>query len=149
MAYPLTYKQYYEGLKAGKLLGLKCRKCGAVTAPPKINCLQCNGADLEVVELSGQAEIKTFTVVRVPPEGMTAPYVVALAELAEGPWVMGNLEVADPGAVTMDIIGKKVTIGHKVVPADLYSAGEGVAVTFSICESPPPCGREAVKKMIC
>jgi hypothetical protein len=42
------------------------------------------------------------------------------------------LEVADPGAVTMDIIGKKVTIGHKVVPPDIHSAGEGVAVTFSL-----------------
>lgn len=132
MAYPLTHKQYYEGLKAGKLLGLKCRKCGAITVPPKVNCLQCSGADLEVTELSGLAEIKTFTVIRVAPEGLEAPYVVALAELDEGPWVMGNLEGVDAGKVTMDIMGKKVRIGHKVVPPDIYSAGEGVAITFSL-----------------
>lgn len=130
MAYPLTHKQYYEGLKAGKLLGLTCRKCGAVTVPPKVNCLQCSSTDLEVTELSGLAEIKTFTVIRVAPEGLKAPYVVALAELEEGPWVMGNLEGVDAEKVTMDIIGKKVKIGHKVVPCDIYSAGEGVAVTF-------------------
>lgn len=132
MAYPLTHRQYYEGLKDGKLLGLKCKACGALTVPPKINCLQCCSTDLEVTELSGQGEIKTFTVIRVPPQGLEAPYVVALAELVEGPWVMGNLVGVEPGKVTMDIIGKKVTIGHKVIPPDDFTAGEGVAITFSL-----------------
>ncbi len=132
MQYPLTYKQFYEGLKQGKVLGLKCRSCGAYTAPPKMCCAECTGSNLEVVELSGRGEIKTFTVIRVPPEGFTAPYIVAMAELEEGPWLLGNLEGVDADQASLDLIGKKVKVGHKVIPPMRYSAGEGVAVTFSL-----------------
>ncbi|MBC7324574.1 MAG: Zn-ribbon domain-containing OB-fold protein [Moorella sp. (in: Bacteria)] len=132
MKYPLTYKQFYEGLKQGKVLGLKCRSCGAYTAPPKMCCAECTGSNLEVVELSGRGEIKTFTVIRVPPEGFTAPYIVAMAELEEGPWLLGNLEGVDADQASLDLIGKKVKVGHKVIPPMRYSAGEGVAVTFSL-----------------
>lgn len=130
MAYKLTYKGFYEGLKAGKLLGLKCNTCGAYTTPPKISCATCGETDLEVVELSGEGEIKTFTVIRVAPEGFEPPYIVALAELKEGPWLIGNLEGVNPEEATMKLIGKKVKVGHKVAPGDKYSAGEGVAVAF-------------------
>ncbi|MCS5694721.1 Zn-ribbon domain-containing OB-fold protein [Desulfofundulus thermocisternus] len=134
MNYPLTYKQFYEGLKEGKLLGLQCRSCGAYTAPPKICCAECTGTDLEVVELSGRGEIKTFTVIRVAPEGFEAPYIVAMAEMEEGPWLLGNLEGVEPDRAAMDLIGKKVKVGHKVIPPVRYSAGEGVAVTFLLAD---------------
>lgn len=132
MAYPLTHREYYEGLKEGKLLGLKCNECGAITVPPKINCLSCSSTDLVKTELRSDAEIKTFTVIRVAPEGFASPYVVAMAELDEGPWLIGNLVDVDPDSVSMDIIGKKVSIGHKVIPPANYTAGEGVAVTFTL-----------------
>ncbi len=35
MEYKLTAKMFAEALKEGKLLGLKCNKCGAYTVPPK------------------------------------------------------------------------------------------------------------------
>jgi len=54
-----------------------------------------------------------------------------MAELDEGPWVMGNVVGVDPDKTTMDLIGTKVTIGHQVHPGDQFSAGEMVAMTFS------------------
>ena len=135
MRYPLTHKQFYEGLKEGKILGLKCRSCGAYTVPPKMCCAECAGVDFEIVEMKGEGEIKTFTVIRVAPENYTAPYVVALAEMAEGPWLMGNMEGVDVDGVSNDLIGQKIKIGHKVVPAMNYSAGEGIAITFSLIQS--------------
>jgi uncharacterized OB-fold protein len=133
MNYPLTHKQFYEGLKEGKLLGLKCGACGSYTVPPKMCCSECAGTDLEVVEVKGEGQIRTFTVINVPPLGYDAPYIVAMAELPEGPWLVGNLVGVDPDrAPSMDLIGKKVKVGHKMVPADSYSAGEGVAITFSL-----------------
>jgi len=132
MTYPLTHKQFYEGLKESKLLGLKCRVCGALTVPPKMCCAECTATDLEVVELSGRGEIKTFTVIRVAPEDFTAPYIVAMVELGEGPWVLGNLEGVDPDQASLELIGKKVAVGHKVMPPIRYSAGEGVVMTFSL-----------------
>ena len=131
MEYKLTAKMFAEALKYSKLLGLKCNKCGAYTVPPKKVCMECTSEDLEVFELSGKGQIQTFTVIRVPPEGFEAPYIVGMAELDEGPWIMGNIVDVDPDEATMDLIGMRVKLGHKVLPGDKFSAGEMVAVTFS------------------
>ncbi|HBX24180.1 MAG TPA: nucleic acid-binding protein [Desulfotomaculum sp.] len=130
MAYPLTHREFYEGLKKGKLLGLKCNNCASYTVPPKICCAECGSSDMEVAQLSGRGEIKTYTIVRVAPEGFNAPYIVALAEMNEGPWLMGNLEGIDPVNVRHNVIGIKIKTGHKIIPPANYTAGEGVAITF-------------------
>ena len=134
MEYLLTYNDYIVALKEDKLLGLKCNACGASTIPPKKVCAECASEDLTIFQASGQAEIRTFTVVRVPPEGFEdeCPYVVGLVELTEGPWLMGKIIGIDPDSVNMDLIGKKVTLGHKVIPQDKFSAGDKVAPTFSV-----------------
>jgi uncharacterized OB-fold protein len=130
----LDFKKYNEALKQNKLLGLKCKHCGTITVPPKIACGNCAGTDLDIVELSGNGTIQTFTTVFVPSEGREGecPYVIVLVELDEGPWIMGNLTGIDPNKVPMDIMGKKVTMGHAVFPGDRYSAGEEARPLFSL-----------------
>jgi len=51
MEYKLTFKDYNEALREDKLLGLKCRVCGAITVPPKMVCQGCAGLELDIVEL--------------------------------------------------------------------------------------------------
>jgi uncharacterized OB-fold protein len=135
MEYKLTFNTFRDALKEGKLLGLKCNQCGAYTIPPKKVCSECGSEYMEVVSLSGKGEIQTFTVIYVPPEGFEAPFVVAMVKLVEGPWVMGNVEGLNPDTVTMDIIGRRVTIGYKQLPADKISGGERMALTFSLAKS--------------
>ena len=133
MEYKLTFKAYSEALKQDKLLGLKCQDCGAITVPPKMVCRKCSGSKLEVIQLKGSGKIKTFTVVNVAAEGREAecPYIIAMVELDEGPWLMGNLEVIQPDKATYEaVIGKAVKMGHKVFPGDKYSAGEGARPLF-------------------
>jgi uncharacterized OB-fold protein len=134
MEYKLKFKEYNEALKEGRLLGLKCRDCGAITVPPKMVCYKCAGTDLEVVELNGGGKIRTFTTVFVTSEGREAevPYVIVMVELDDGPWVMGNLEDIDPKAASMELVGKKVRMGSKVFPGDKYSAGEGARPVFTL-----------------
>ncbi len=134
MEYKLTSKNYNEALKQDKLLGLKCRACGAVTVPPAMVCRQCAGADMEIVELKGSGTIRTFTTVFVAAEGRESeiPYTIVMVEIDEGPWLMGKLEGIDPKTASMELIGKKVKMGHKVFPGDKYSAGEGVLPLFSL-----------------
>ena len=134
MEYKLTYKKYAEALKNDKLLGLKCNRCGAYTVPPKIVCIECTSGDLDIAELSGKGTIRTFTVIRVAPEGFEAPFIVGEAELEEGPWLMGNIIDVDPDQATMDLIGKKVKVGHQVFPGDKFSYGEVVVPTFTPIE---------------
>jgi hypothetical protein len=134
MEHKLIFKDYNEALKQNKLLGLKCQACGAITVPPKIVCQQCTSPDMEIVELKGNGKIRTFTNVFVASEGREdeVPYTIVMVELDEGPWIMGNLGDIDPTQATMEIIGKKVKMGHKVFPGDKYSAGEGARPLFSL-----------------
>jgi len=134
MEHKLSFKDYNEALKQNKLLGLKCKQCGAVTVPPKIACSKCSSTELDIVELSGKGKIQTFTTVFVAPEGREGecPYVIVLVELDEGPWMMGNLTGIEANKVTMEIMGKKVKMGHAVFPGDKYSAGDEAKPLFSL-----------------
>ncbi len=106
----ITAKEYLAALKENKLLGVKCKDCGFITAPPRLACRKCSGLDTELVQLSGKGKIVTFTSIHVPPlsrRGRT-PFLVAMVELEEGPWILGNLSGVDPTTASMELIGQKV-----------------------------------------
>jgi hypothetical protein len=97
-----------------------------------MTCQECGGFDLEIVEMKGTGKIATFTQTFVAPLGreVEAPYVVVLVELDEGPWIAGNLIDIAPGKIGMDLIGKRVQLGHKLFPGDAYSAGPAARPLF-------------------
>jgi uncharacterized protein len=134
MEQKLYFKDYNEALKQDKVLGLKCKTCGALTVPPKMACRQCGSMDLESAEVKTNGKIRTFTTVFVGAEGRESevPYILVIVELEEGPWLMGNLEGVDPKTASMELIGKKVKMGHKVFAGDKYSAGEAARPVFTI-----------------
>lgn len=133
MEYKLTFKEYNKALKKNKLLGLKCNSCAAITVPPKMVCRKCASSDMDIVELSGNGKIETFTTVYVAAEGREGevPYIIVLVALDEGPWIMGNLIDIAPSKATMELIGRRVKMGHKVFCGDKYSAGDGARPLFS------------------
>jgi uncharacterized protein len=131
----LTFKEYNENLKQGRLSGLKCGGCGEVSAQPRLVCARCGGADFEVIELKGGGTVQTFTVNYVAAEGREpeAPYIVAIVEMDEGPWVMGNITGLKPEQATMDIMGRKVRMeGSAVFAGDRYSSGEVARPVFKL-----------------
>ena len=134
MEHKLIFKDYNEAFKQNKLLGLKCKECNTITIPPKMVCSRCGSPELEIIEVKGSGKIKTFTTVFVAAEGREEeiPYTIVMVELDEGPWIMGNLDGIEPEQATMEIIGKAVTMSHKVFPGDKYSAGEGTRPLFSL-----------------
>jgi uncharacterized OB-fold protein len=132
MAYKLTHVQYFEALKKNILEGLKCLDCGAITVPPKATCDECGSTSQEITRLAGEGIVKTFTVIRIPPEGFQAPYIVVNVQLKEGPWLTGLLDGLAPDEADMSLIGKKVKLGHKVVEHMKYTATEGVVPLFSL-----------------
>lgn len=132
MEYALTFERYLKGLEQGKFLGLRCKKCRAVTFPPLGVCRDCKGTELERCELGGEGVIRTFTVIRVAPEGRKPPYVVAMAALDEGPWVLGNLEGVNPDEADMGLIGKRVRLGRRSVKGDAYSGGDAQVIAFDL-----------------
>jgi hypothetical protein len=113
----LTFKQFFDNLNDGKLLGLKCEDCGKITCPPQIVCQECGGENLEIVEMKKSGTIKTFTVIHVAPTGLEdeTPYVVCEIETDDGPWIIGRLDVP-PEKASIELIGKKVSIEAQEMP---------------------------------
>jgi uncharacterized OB-fold protein len=133
----LTFKEYNENLRQGRLSGLKCAGCGEVSAQPRLICAKCGGQDLEAIELKGAGSIQTFTVNYVAAEGREseAPYIVAIVELDDGPWVMGNITGLKPEEATMDIMGRKVRMeGPAIFAGDRYSSGEVARPLFKLVQ---------------
>ena len=134
MEYKLTFKAYNEALKEDRLLGLECKSCGAITVPPKMVCRKCTSSELEIVQLKGTGDIKTFTTVNVAAEGRESevPYTIVMVKLDEGPWIMGNLSGINPAEANMELVGKRVTMTHEVFAGDKYSAGESARPLFTL-----------------
>jgi uncharacterized OB-fold protein len=132
MTQKITYAQYQANLEDGKFSGLKCSACQSVTFPPQAVCRSCGGSHLDVTPLRGQGTLRTFTVIRVAPQGMTPPYVVAMAELDEGPYVLGNVVGINPLEADMGLMGKRVKLGSQALPGDMFNQGDSRVITFSL-----------------
>jgi len=84
------------------------------------------------MDFSPRGRITTFTVVRVAAAGFQPPFIVAMVELDQGPWIMGAVKGLQPEAATMGLIGRRVIVGSERTAADPYSGGEGVSLTFEL-----------------
>ncbi|MEM0057818.1 MAG: Zn-ribbon domain-containing OB-fold protein [Candidatus Bathyarchaeia archaeon] len=106
---------FWEGLKQGKILATKCKRCGKLYFPPVADCSQCLVSDMEWVELSSEATIETFTHVVVRPATFQheKPYTVAIGRLREGVRVLAWLT----GFKLSEIkVGMKAKLIAKITP---------------------------------
>lgn len=81
-------KTFYDNLEEGKITARKCQKCGAVEFPPVYACNTCGSTDMEWVELSGKAKMKSIIMPAVlsarPDYNAFKPYAFADVEIEEG-----------------------------------------------------------------
>jgi uncharacterized OB-fold protein len=77
---------FAQYLKDGQLMGTRCKKCGATSFPPRADCEECMSGEFEFIEMSGKAQLHTFTKVVAAPTGFedVAPYIVGVVDLDEG-----------------------------------------------------------------
>lgn len=89
----LTTGEFFAGVRGGRLIVQRCAVCSALAVPPKLVCPGCEGQSFSRVTLSGDGEIASYTVIRVPPSRLApeAPYVVAVVRMAEGVSLLGRL----------------------------------------------------------
>ena len=88
---PFNDTSYEQFLKESKIMGSKCKKCGALALPPRSICVSCFGIDMEWMEFKGTGKLAAFTSITVAPPYMVKegfnrnnPYVVGVIELNEG-----------------------------------------------------------------
>ncbi len=73
-------------LKDGRLMGSRCKDCGATSFPPRADCAACMSGNFEFFEMTGKARLHTFTKIVAAPTGFeeVTPYIVGVADLEEG-----------------------------------------------------------------
>ena len=82
---------FADYLKDGRLMGSRCKKCGAQSFPPRADCLECMHGEFEFVEMSGKGSLHTYTKIAAAPTGFEnlVPYIVGLADLKETGRIVG------------------------------------------------------------
>jgi len=90
----MTVREFFDGARQGRLTVQRCGGCGALAVPPKAMCPVCESTGWGRVPLAGDGTVTSFTVIRVPParHAADAPYVIAIARMAEGVALLGRLE---------------------------------------------------------
>ena len=83
--------------------GCKCSNCASVYFPPRAVCPTCakhrqSLGKMVPIQLSGDGEVVTYTVVHDAAEGfdMQVPYVLAIVRTKEGPMLTGQVVDLDP-----------------------------------------------------
>ena len=116
---------YEQFLNEGKIMAGKCKKCGAISLPPRPICISCFSSEMEWVQLKGEGSLAAFTDICVAPPymakegfGRNNPYVVGVVRLKDGPGVVARIVGVD--AKKPDTI--KVGTALK---AEFISKGEG------------------------
>ena len=83
---------YWDGCREGVLLLQHCQDCAEFQFYPRIMCSHCGGQNLAWTASTGRGLVASFTVVRRGVSAAyTAPYVVALIDLEEGPRMMSSV----------------------------------------------------------
>jgi uncharacterized OB-fold protein len=92
---------FLDGTARGEFLLRRCA-AGHWSEPATSACTACGSAELTWAASSGDATLVSWAVVHGRPDGDTPPpqHVLAVVELAEGPWWWTSLAGADPAALT-------------------------------------------------
>lgn len=93
---------FFEGAADDRLMIKRCAACDLWYAPDATGCPACGGAKLEWAAAGGDATLVTWAVLhgRPGPDGTAPePALLALVELAEGPWLHARLDGVEASAL--------------------------------------------------
>ncbi|HEX4864365.1 MAG TPA: OB-fold domain-containing protein [Acidimicrobiales bacterium] len=97
--------EFFDGTASGVYLIRRCVQNGHASKPQAEMCSVCGSQDLRWEAASGNAKLVSWAVVpgrqnEPEAEGVAPePTIVAIGELAEGPWMWARLLGADPGGL--------------------------------------------------
>lgn len=119
-----TVYNYLQGINNKKILGSKCKGCGAQFVPPRKICTECNSTELEWAEMSGNGKVAAFSAIGVGTKffvdkgySMKNPYCFSVIELEEGPMISGQLVGVDEK--NADTINIGMTVKAKFLETEI------------------------------
>ena len=133
---PFNDHSYEQFLNEWKIMGSKCKKCGALSIPPRPLCVSCFGSQMEWVQFKGDGKLAAFTSIVVAPPAMAKegfgrnnPYVVGVVELQEGPKIVARITGVDAKKP------EQIKVGM-LLKAEFLSKGEGANKQTSLAFKP-------------
>lgn len=86
-----TIENFYRFCAQRKLMGVKCVRCGRMSALPRNKCRKCNSTDMEWNELKGSGRLLSYSIVHVATSEFQnlAPYAVGIVQMDEGTTLSG------------------------------------------------------------
>jgi uncharacterized OB-fold protein len=100
-------------LKAGKLMGTRCRRCGKNFFPPRAHCYECLAGDMEWFEIAAPGELVSYSTLQYAPAGFTdeVPYTIALVDYGEYK-VFGRIDRSVPESELFVGMKMKAAVGR-------------------------------------
>lgn len=100
---------FWTAAQEDRLVAPKCADCGTFRLPPTVFCPNCQSRAVDWVQLSGQAEVFSFSVIRGFPGLPDITLVAAVLDLPDAPGarLVSDIVEVDPADVH---IGMKVQV---------------------------------------
>jgi len=112
-----TSASFYQFLNEHKLMGSRCRSCGAVHLPPRPLCPACHGDEMGWVEMGGRGSLLAFTTIHIAPTAMIEagygkdnPYCTGIVQLAEGPAISAQIVGVDARQPAQIAVGRPLQV---------------------------------------
>ncbi len=76
---------FIDRLDQGQISGNRCKTCGLTFFPPRADCYQCLGSDMEWFPVQGSGKLVTFSQLMYAPVGFNEdlPYAIAVLDYGD------------------------------------------------------------------
>ncbi len=73
---------FIDQLEKGQVMGTRCKKCGQVFFPPRVDCFNCLSSDMEWFPVEGAGKLLTYSKLQYGPVGFEGdlPYTIAVLD---------------------------------------------------------------------
>jgi scaffold protein (connect acetoacetyl-CoA thiolase and HMG-CoA synthase) len=128
---PFSDASYNRFLGEDKLMGSRCRSCGATYVPPRPLCVKCFKSDMEWVEMKGKGKLAAFTCITIAP-----PFMIAQGYGRKHPYCSGVVDLDEGGRVDARIDGvdaahpENIKVGMPLRVKFLHREGGEIPETY-------------------
>jgi uncharacterized OB-fold protein len=96
--------ELYAHWARGELRLQRCDDCSTWRHPPRYLCAKCGSPRFTWALSEGRARVFSWTIThRAVDPAFVPPYAIVVAELGEGPRLVGSLAGLEPAALTLDL----------------------------------------------
>jgi len=115
---------FLKFLEQGKMMTTRCRKCGKIYFPPKMDCSACGATEVDWIEIDEVGKLVAYSTVMYGPTGFEndVPYTIAVIKFPNGVQVFGR--------ISKKIAIDNIKVGMKLKPVPIKLPLDKVSYEF-------------------